>query len=109
MIFKPIAGACKCQKFSYSYNCFSMVRVQKRIQNGLKVMQYYTIRSWNFKNDKFAKVYDDLSCTDKEVFYTNREVIKYDEYMLNYILGARKYCAKEEPETLPHARKVLRR
>ncbi|VEN49495.1 unnamed protein product [Callosobruchus maculatus] len=86
-----------------------MVRTQKRIQQGLNLLQYYTTRTWIFHNEKIKRVYDSLSEKDKEIFYTNRERLQYDEYMLNYILGARRYCVKEGDETVPYARKVLKR
>ncbi|XP_023019831.2 putative fatty acyl-CoA reductase CG5065, partial [Leptinotarsa decemlineata] len=86
-----------------------LVKTQKRIQNGLKVLQYYATRPWFFHNEKFTQLFDSLSSTDKEIFYSNRESLNFEEYMQNYILGARKYCAREEIDTLPHARKVLKR
>ncbi|KAG5891613.1 hypothetical protein JTB14_037127 [Gonioctena quinquepunctata] len=86
-----------------------LVKTQKRINQGLKVLQYYSTRPWYFHNEKFSRLFDSLSATDREIFYTNREAFNYDEYMLNYILGARKYCVREDLDTLPHARKVLKR
>lgn len=86
-----------------------MVRTQKRIQNGLEVLQYYTTRPWYFYNDNFDQIWRQLSSTDKEIFFTDKLKIDYNDYILNYVLGARKYCVHEEPETLPYARKVLKR
>ncbi|XP_060532881.1 putative fatty acyl-CoA reductase CG5065 [Cylas formicarius] len=86
-----------------------MVRTQKRIENGLSVLQYYTTRPWHFHNEKLAKIAEELDETDREIFFTDQTKIDYNEYMKNYILGARKYCVHEEPDTLPHARKLLKR
>lgn len=86
-----------------------MVNTHKRIENGLKVLTYYTTRPWHFQNNKLYAIYDSLTETDKQIFYTNHEEIDKDSFMLNYILGARKYCAKEDISTLPKARKLLRR
>lgn len=88
---------------------FSLVRTQKRIQNGLEVLQYYTTRPWFFHNEKLTKLWEELNETDKEIFYTDRIKINYNKYILDYVLGARRYCIHEEPETLPYARKVLKR
>jgi fatty acyl-CoA reductase len=46
---------------------------------------------------------------DREIFYTNRNKIDYNQYLLDYVLGARRYCVREDPETLPYARKLLKR
>lgn len=35
--------------------------------------------------------------------------INWDDYIGNYILGARHFLLKEKPETLPSARKLLRK
>ncbi|KAJ8982568.1 hypothetical protein NQ317_005039, partial [Molorchus minor] len=86
-----------------------LVRLQKRIQNGLSVLQYYTTRPWVFHNEKLKNVFETLGETDRQIFYTNAEPMDYDIYMLNYILGARKYCVREDLDTLPHARMVLKR
>lgn len=85
------------------------MRTQKRIQSGLEVLQYYTTRPWYFHNEKLTNLWRELNKTDKEVFFTDRDKIDYNQYLLGYILGARKYCVHEEPETLPYARRVLKR
>ncbi|XP_057664481.1 putative fatty acyl-CoA reductase CG5065 [Diorhabda carinulata] len=86
-----------------------MIRIQKRVSQGLKLLQYYTTRPWYFHNDKLTRIYESLNETDQQIFYSNRQKIDYNKYFLNYILATRKYCVKEDPSTLPHARKVLRR
>lgn len=86
-----------------------MVKLQKRIQNGLEVLQYYTTKPWTFQNKKLYQIVGGLGSQDKEIFYTDLEKTNHDEYMLNYIIGARKYCDKDELDTLPQARKLLKR
>lgn len=86
-----------------------MVNLHKRIENGLKILTYYTTRPWHFQNKKMYAIYDSLEEKDREVFYTNQEEIDKDAFMHNYILGARQYCAKEDPSTIPKARKLLKR
>ncbi|RZC41503.1 fatty acyl-CoA reductase 1 [Asbolus verrucosus] len=87
-----------------------LVRTQQRIQNGLEVLQYYTTRPWYFHNENLRNLCEKMSKIDKEIFFTDlTKKIDYNQYILTYVLGARKYCVHEEPETLPHARKVLRR
>ncbi|XP_012269817.2 putative fatty acyl-CoA reductase CG5065 [Athalia rosae] len=81
-----------------------MVRVQKRISDGLEVLQYFTTREWNFHNTNLLGVWSEMSPEDKEVFsfdFINMDTI---EYMTRVVLGARQYCMKEKLETLPRAR-----
>lgn len=88
---------------------YSLVQTQKRIQSGLEVLQYYTTRRWLFHNEKMKKISGSLSEYDRKTFYTDVEQVDWDQYILDYVLGARKYCVHEEPHTIPRARKILRR
>lgn len=83
-----------------------MVKMQKRINCGLEVLQYYTTKEWHFKNDNFLALRDNISKEDNELFYTDIEVINWSAYIRNYIKGAREYCCKEDPATLPQARRL---
>lgn len=47
----------------------SLVKVQKRVSQGLKVLQYYTTKDWIFNNKNFHKLYEDMNDFDKETFY----------------------------------------
>lgn len=73
------------------------------------MLQYYTTRPWYFHDDKLRSLYKKLNETDRKTFFPTCIMIDYDRYILNYILGARKYCVREDPETIPHAKRVLKR
>lgn len=113
---------------------FSLVGVQRRISQGLKVLQYYTTKNWTFKNEKFLRMKENMSRKDQEMFYFSVEEVNqlssisidfwaetiysslflpfqidWNEYLGNYILGARHFLLKEKPETLPKARVLLHR
>ena len=93
----------------YSFLIFSLVNVQKRVSQGLKVLQYYTTRDWIFKNENFIKLYQEMNEVDKEKFYCDLKQIEIKDYLKNYIIGTRHYLLKDTPESLPKARKLLRR
>lgn len=82
-----------------------MVRIQKRISNGLDVLQYFTTREWKFYNHKFIKMYNELSQIDKKIFPMMSYDIDLNEYLKDIILGSRQYCMKEDLSTLPKARR----
>lgn len=88
---------------------FSLVNVQKRIQGGLKVLQYYTTKEWVFRNDNLKLLANEMSDRDKQIFYMDTKQINWDDYFRNYILGTRQFCLKEDPATIPQARKLLKR
>ncbi|XP_048004127.1 putative fatty acyl-CoA reductase CG5065 [Leguminivora glycinivorella] len=83
-----------------------MVQIQKRISYGLEVLQYYTTKEWHFKNDNFVALRKVISKEDDETFYTDIKMINWSSYIRDYIYGARQYCCKEDPSSLPQARKL---
>lgn len=61
--------------FSVCVFIFSLVGIQRRISQGLKVLQYYTTKNWTFKNDKFLSMKNKLTPKDKELFYFSIEEV----------------------------------
>jgi alcohol-forming fatty acyl-CoA reductase len=84
------------------------VNVQKRISHGMNVLTYYTTKEWHFKNENFKNLRKRVTKEDDDTFFTDLSTLSPDEYMKNYILGARQFCCKEDMSTLPRARKLNR-
>lgn len=59
---------------------FSMVKVQKKVSYGLNVLQYYTMKPWNFKNENYLSLKNSVSKEDNETFFTNLEVSTIGNY-----------------------------
>jgi fatty acyl-CoA reductase len=85
-----------------------MVRVQQKISDGLRVLQYFTMRKWDFTNDQLLAVRESLNDIDRMEFNMDFEKMDMDSYFKNCILGARHYCLKEDPASIPRARKTLK-
>ncbi|CAB3257568.1 unnamed protein product [Arctia plantaginis] len=83
-----------------------MVKLQKRIQNGISVIQYYTTKEWNFKNSNYKGLRQRVTKEDDVLFFTDLSVIEPDTYLKNYVLGIREFVCKEDPSTLPRAKKL---
>lgn len=81
-----------------------MVRVQKRIAVGMEVLQYFTMRSWNFKIEKGKSLMDNLNEEDSRKFFMQNTEVDIEKYMINVLLGARQYCMKEPLANLDRAR-----
>ncbi|KAJ9578553.1 hypothetical protein L9F63_005282, partial [Diploptera punctata] len=86
-----------------------MVRIQRRIQGGLDVLQYYTTKEWIFRNDNLKALPGMMQEKDRETFYTDIKLVDWDEYIKHFVLGTRHYVLKEDPATLPKARRHMRR
>ncbi|CAH0713004.1 unnamed protein product, partial [Brenthis ino] len=85
-----------------------MVRVQKRISHGLSVLQYYTTKEWHFRNTNFLSLQKRISEEENETFYTDVSKVVPDMYLRDYVIGTRHYVLKEDPSTLPRARKLIK-
>ncbi|XP_034933679.1 putative fatty acyl-CoA reductase CG5065 [Chelonus insularis] len=85
-----------------------MVHVQKRITDGLEVLQYFTTRDWIFHNTNLLNLWEEMNLQDKKIFPIDFLAVDESEYIKYIILGARQYCMKEKLESLPRAR-VLQR
>lgn len=45
-----------------------MVRVQRRIFDGLDVLQFFTTRQWDFRTERFFGLYRELSIKDQQMY-----------------------------------------
>lgn len=46
----------------------SMVRVQKRIYDGLEVLQFFTTRQWDFRTERFFALFRELTPQDQHMY-----------------------------------------
>jgi alcohol-forming fatty acyl-CoA reductase len=86
-----------------------MVHVQKRISVGMEVLQFFTMRKWNFKSDNFEALVRMISPEEEAMFTINSaETGDEYEYVKDCLLGARQYCVKDPLSTIPKARIQLK-
>ncbi|XP_069683849.1 putative fatty acyl-CoA reductase CG5065 [Periplaneta americana] len=83
-----------------------MVNIQNKISAGLEVLQYFTLRDWEFKIDNFVGLSEGLSKDESAIFFTTNINHDIDNYLHHAILGARVYCMKEPLSSLPKARRL---
>ncbi|XP_046976795.1 putative fatty acyl-CoA reductase CG5065 [Vanessa cardui] len=74
-----------------------MIRVQNRVNQGLDVLQYFTMRPWNFPCPNFDSIQTKLNEEDKVTFNTDLTTADRDKYMTLCVEGGRIYCLKEDP------------
>lgn len=83
-----------------------MVRIQRKIHDGLELLQFFTTREWIFKSDNFLGLFDKMDKSDKEILPLDFTLLSIEEYMKICVLGTRQYCVKEDLSTLPRCRRV---
>lgn len=85
-----------------------MVYVQNRINQGLKLLQYFTMRTWKVHIHRAVALVDAVNEEERAIFYTSNVEFSIDEFVISAILGAKQYCLKEPLSTLPSARRKLK-
>lgn len=75
----------------------SMVRIQDRISQGLEVLQYFTMRPWNFPCPNYDSIKGKLSEEEQVIFNTDISQMDRDSYMETCVEGGRIFCLKEDP------------
>ncbi|XP_076643131.1 putative fatty acyl-CoA reductase CG5065 [Halictus rubicundus] len=85
-----------------------LVRVQQKLSAGLEIVQYYTTKQWDFRNDRVRQLQYELNTSDRDKFLMDPISFKWEQYLVDYILGARQHYLKDDPSTLPRARKVIK-
>jgi alcohol-forming fatty acyl-CoA reductase len=70
----------------------------------MKVLQYFSMRKWDFKAERIFLIGKEMTRDDWEEFPVDIENPNIYEYFKASILGGRQYCLKEPLSTLPKAR-----
>ncbi|CAH2235427.1 jg13285 [Pararge aegeria aegeria] len=86
-----------------------MISTEKRLRKGSQLLEYYTSRTWVFKNDYFESLRNQITEKENEIFYTDMSKLDHDDFLEKFHLGVREFIAKEDLSTLPQARRLLTR
>ncbi|CRL03600.1 CLUMA_CG016511, isoform A, partial [Clunio marinus] len=85
-----------------------LVKIQKKISMGMNMLQYFTMRKWDFRMEQFDFLREGLTADENQIFPTEVEKFDHENYLKNCILGGRMFCLKEPLSTLPKSRVQLR-
>ncbi|XP_054708693.1 fatty acyl-CoA reductase 1-like [Uloborus diversus] len=86
-----------------------MMRVYQKVHKATDCLQFFTTRDWEFHCDNVLMLHDALSKEDKKRFFFDIRELNWSYFWENHVLGCRKFILKEDPSTIPAARKSLRR
>ncbi|XP_069357110.1 fatty acyl-CoA reductase 1-like isoform X1 [Maniola hyperantus] len=86
-----------------------VLKVQRRIYSSNLALQFYTTQQWTFSNKNFLSLRSKIKEEDKRHFYYVMENIDREEFLINGIIGARRYLFNEQDKNLPKARAYFKR
>uniref|UniRef100_T1PI92 Fatty acyl-CoA reductase n=1 Tax=Musca domestica TaxID=7370 RepID=T1PI92_MUSDO len=85
-----------------------LIRVQKRIQNGFSVFEYYANNVWNFDNQEAIKLRQIMNNRERMTYCIEKTEVDLYEYFTNCLLCARRLILKETDDTIPAAKRHMR-
>ncbi|KAH8026766.1 hypothetical protein HPB51_024315 [Rhipicephalus microplus] len=71
------------------------------------ILEFFVTHEWTFSVDNLRLLMASLEGPDRETFDFDIRSIDWVAYMEQYILGVRRYVLKEDPSTIPTARRNL--
>ncbi|KAG7201487.1 hypothetical protein KM043_004246 [Ampulex compressa] len=86
-----------------------LLRLYRKIHKYTKLTSYFTTNSWNFSHDNMKNVWHNLCAEDKERYFFYTKNFDWEDYMDKYIRGIRLYFFKDQPNTIPFAKKRMAR
>lgn len=79
--------------------------VYRKLDKFVRVITYFAVNKWKFTNDNTQELWSKLDSRDKELFYFSMKDIEWSKTVESGFMGCRTYLAKEDPSTIPAARK----
>lgn len=81
-----------------------LLKIYKKIHKFMDVLNYFTLKEWDFTNDNVKALHKKMTPEDRENFHCNMMEVCWDTYFQTYIVGIRVYLIKDPLDTLPEAR-----
>ncbi|XP_063372368.1 putative fatty acyl-CoA reductase CG5065 [Cydia amplana] len=85
-----------------------LCRVQRRINKGFEVFEYYTNNQWDFQSDIAQTLRKDLNPRERQEYKVDAIGLDISRYFEDCILAARRYILKETDDTIPAARRHMK-
>jgi fatty acyl-CoA reductase len=86
-----------------------LAQVYQKVHRTINALEFFTTNEWTFRNNNMLSLTEDMSEPDRELLALDVRRIHWPSYMETYILGVRKFLLREDPSTLPEARRRLHR
>ncbi|RZC41950.1 NAD binding 4, Sterile and/or Epimerase domain containing protein [Asbolus verrucosus] len=90
------------------YKPISLYQIQRRIQKGGEMFEYYTTKAWNFDNKELRKITKSLNEKEKKIYKLDGEGLEIKDYLKGCIMGVRRNNLKETDDMLPAARRNMK-
>lgn len=80
-----------------------------RAHRAISCLDFFMMHQWRFVSENPIRLLDYLSESDRRIFYFDVRQIDWNSYIETYVSGARRYILKDDPSTVPAARRNLKK
>ncbi|XP_073985582.1 fatty acyl-CoA reductase wat-like [Rhodnius prolixus] len=85
------------------------LKVFKKGGKFMKVLSYFSTRTWKFSNNNVLALWNGMNKVDKQLFNFNMQSVDWYEYFRTAVPGVRLYIFKESSDNIPIARRKYKR
>lgn len=85
----------------------SAVAAYNRIRQMTETLTPFTSNQWRLCDSNVCALYEKLSPIDRQLFQFDITKIKWNDYIRNYMIGARIYTLRDAPKNVPAAKRRL--
>ncbi|XP_075218058.1 putative fatty acyl-CoA reductase CG5065 [Lycorma delicatula] len=86
-----------------------MMKIFRRFKSAAKTGEFFALNEWKFCCNNQKSLASDMIECDRSEFQTDVSIVQWDEYVKNYMLGIRKFVLKDSLDSLPSAKRKLKR
>jgi len=84
-----------------------MARLYQKVESATSAMEFFSTRGWNFSHANAEHLQSKMSREDRASFFFDVRAVDWNSYLENYVIGVRHFVMKEDPASLPLARRQL--
>ncbi|KAK5638590.1 hypothetical protein RI129_012885 [Pyrocoelia pectoralis] len=79
-------------------------KIYKKMKNYCELVEYATIKQWDFKDSNTQILWNSLEIEDKNVFNFNVKDINWENFYYNFVSGVRQNVLKDDMSSIEKAK-----
>lgn len=80
-----------------------LLKAYRKINKFSNVIQYFSTRQWNFRNDNVVKLWQKMNAVDREIFHFDMKNFDWDQYFYLHMRGIRVYLLHDPLDTMEYS------
>ncbi|KAG4078765.1 hypothetical protein HA402_015355 [Bradysia odoriphaga] len=80
-----------------------LLNTYKKIHRFMNVIEYFSMRQWDYQMDNMIGLWHNLTKKDKEIYFFDMSQLDWDLFLQHYFRGIRQYLLNDPLDTIPEA------